>query len=116
MTCDSLRAMSNDFFREIDLNPTVNGSVYPVLSPSDPRAMFYFGFIANFQELDFNSSFPLLVSFSYPGLSLMPDLVMRTGQVKYEFHPRSNLLIWIDPSIGTPPIGNPAVIRVRAWS
>lgn len=118
--------MSNDFYREFDLNPTPGGT--PVTSPDDPRAMFYFGFISKGQEIQtlFGGT-RVLVSFSYAnkaapfsGQPLQPDAILdvtSTASVRYDGdHERAHVLVWVDTSAGVPPINTPAVVRVRAWA
>jgi hypothetical protein len=120
-----------DYLREIDLNPTVNGAAAPITSPLDPRAMHYFGFLSEGQEVSLVQPFAgnprVLVSWHYgsqpttaPVLPPPPidGVVDFSGQpaLRYEEnHERSHALVWIDPA-NVPAFGTPAVVRVRAWN
>lgn len=118
-----------DYFREIDLNtpPT------PVNNSLDPRAMHYFGFMSNAQEIQLvpptaGANVRVLVSWRYgnapgpfsPAFPPQADAMLDffsgpAGQIlRYELnHDRAHALIWVDPS--TPPLAGPVIVRVRAW-
>lgn len=121
----------SDYLREIDLNPTINGAAAPVTSPFDPRAMHYFGFLSEGQDVVLVQPFPgnprVLISFQYanqPTALPIPPQPLIEGVVdfaansssKYEDrHQRAHVLVWLDPA-AVPPFGQPAVVRVRAWA
>lgn len=121
----------SDYLREIDLNPppAMGG---PVTSPNDPRAMHYFGFLADGQELSLvpptGGPMRVLASFAYANAPLplpamqpppvMPDAVLDftgvTPGVRYELnHERHHVHVWIDSSV--PPPTTPIIVRIRAW-
>lgn len=121
--------MSNDYLREIDLNPPAGG---PVTNPLDPRAMHYFGFDSHGQEITIVQPFTgnprVLISFHYgnqptnvppqpqPPIDAVLDFSGGPPVVRYEgYHERAHVLVWLDPSTPLPPTGQ-AVVRVRAWA
>lgn len=120
--------MSHDYLREIDLNPALG----PVVDPLDPRAMHYFGFLSEGQEITmvqpFGGTPRILISFHYgnqpttPGTQPQPpiDAILDFSGgppiVRYEEnHERAHVLIWLDPASPLPPTGQ-AKVRVRAWA
>lgn len=127
--------MSHDYLREIDLNPNINGAPAPINSPLDPRAMHYFGFLANGQEVTVpmqtagGGPFRADVSFHYgnqptatapqpqPAIDAVLDpFGAPFPVVRYEEnHDRRHLLVWLDPSYTPVPQG-PCIVRVRAWA
>lgn len=118
-----------DYLKDVDLNtpPT------PVNNSLDPRAMHYFGFLSNGQDIQLlqpvtGANVRVLVSWRYgnspgpfsPAFPPQADAVLDffsgpTGQVlRYETnHDRAHALIWLDPA--TPPPTGPVMVRVRAW-
>lgn len=122
----------HDYLREIDLNPTINGAAAPVTSPLDPRAMHYFGFTSDGQEVTLVQPFAgqprVLASFHYgnqptaapvppqPAIDGVLDFSSGNPMLHYEQnHERAHVLVWLDPN-NVPPLGQPAVVRVRAWA
>jgi hypothetical protein len=120
--------MSNDYFKEIDLNPAVGGLVN---NPLDPRATHYFGFLAEGQDISIvNPITPqprIAVSWQFanqptpapvppqPSIDAILDFNGTGPGLHYEFHhDRSHVIVWWDPSAAVPT--GPAVIRVRAWA
>lgn len=120
----------SDYFTEIDLNvaPAAGG---PIAGPLDRRAMHYFGFRSDGQQLLLLDGLPqgtrVLYSFDYanaPGLGPVAATVQAHGALDFfgptgavaryeELHERSHVLVWLD---GPPPVP-PATVRVRvtAW-
>jgi hypothetical protein len=121
--------MSHDYLREIDLNPTIGGVAAPITSPLDPRAMHYFGFTADAQQITLVQPFPgqprILASFHYgnqptaappqpePPIDAILDFSGGPPLVERTNHLRGHVLVWIDPA-NVPPMGQPAVVRVTA--
>lgn len=123
--------MSHDYLREIDLNPPPAAGG-PITSPLDPRAMHYFGFLADGQEVTlvhpFTGTPRVLMSFHYgnqpttapaqpqPPIDAILDFSSGPPVVRYETgHQRAHVLVWQDPTIAPPP-GGQSVVRVRAWA
>lgn len=119
--------MSHDYFREIDLNPMVNGAPAPINSPLDPRAMHYFGFLATDQEIALgqpNINPRILVSFHYgnqptaasPAVQPPIDAVLDTGfgppVIQRLNHERAHVIVWADPAVPLP--NGPLLVRVSA--
>jgi hypothetical protein len=112
----------NDYLKEHDLNAPPVG--FPVNQPFDPRAMHYFGFLANGQEIRNMSAVRILASWQYanqpttfsPPTFPSVDIVLDPGEtVRYdELHDRAHVIVWIDPSAGIPT--GPANVRIRAWA
>lgn len=122
----------SDYLREIDLNPTINGAASPVTNPLDPRAMHYFGFLSEGQEIALVQPFAgqprVLVSWHYgnqptaappqpqPPIDGVVDFSGGPPMLRYdEHHERAHALVWLDPA-NVPPQGQPAMVRVRAWA
>lgn len=119
--------MSNDYFSEIDLNPTVNGAPAPIISPLDPRAMHFFGFLSTDQEIAFKNPIngqPVVnVSFHYgnqptaapPAVQPPIDGVLdfNGGQpfLQRLNHDRAHVIVWLDP---TSVVNGACVVRVSA--
>lgn len=118
----------HDYLREIDLNPPAGG---PVNSPLDPRAMHYFGFLSDGQEITMVQPFTgqprILVSWHYgnqptgappqpqPPIDAIIDFSGGPPMLRYEQnHERAHALVWLD-SAAPPPTGQ-ATVRVRAWA
>lgn len=118
----------SDYLREIDLNPAVGG---PITNPLDPRAMHYFGFLSEGQEISLVQPFTgtprVLVSFHYanqptavppavqPPIDGVVDFSGGPPALRYdENHNRAHVIVWQDPA--APPPTGPQVVRVRAWS
>lgn len=121
--------MSNDYLKEVDLNPAIGGLVN---NPLDPRAMHYFGFVSEGQDLALVSPTPpnprVAVSWQYanqptavpvpppPPIDGILDFSGGMPGLHYEFHhDRSFVIVWYDPSAPPPPAG-PVVVRIRAWA
>lgn len=112
-----------DYLKDQDLNPPPVG--FPVIQPQDPRAMHYFGFLADGQEIKNMSPVRILGTFEYVnqpvpfGPPPFPriDIILDPGEgVRYdELHERRHVVLWIDPSGGPLPTG-PVNVRVRAWA
>ncbi len=121
----------SDYMREIDLNPppALGG---PITNPLDPRAMHYFGFLSEGQELDliqpFSGTPRVLVSWHYgnqpttpgtqppPPIDAVLDFSGGPPQLRYnDHHDRAHVLVWLDPTAVPPPTGQ-LMVRVRAWS
>lgn len=123
--------MSHDYFRELDLNPMVNGAPAPINNPLDPRALHYFGFLSTDQEISFGNpsggSPRVLVSFHYgnqptaappavqPPIDGVLDFSGGPPVVQRLNHDRAHVLVWLDPAISPPPTG-PVIVRVSARS
>jgi hypothetical protein len=122
----------SDYLREIDLNPTINGAAAPITSPLDPRAMHYFGFTSDGQEVSLVTPFGgqprVLVSFHYgnqptaappqpqPPIDGVVDFSGGPPSLRYdEHHERAHALVWLDPA-NVPQQGQAAMVRVRAWA
>lgn len=119
----------HDYFREIDLNPMVNGAPAPINNPLDPRAMHYFGFLATDQEITFGNpavgSPRVLVSFHYgnqptavppavqPPIDGVLDFAAGPPMVQRLNHERYHAIVWLDPTSQPPPTG-PVTVRVSA--
>ncbi len=118
----------SDYLREIDLNPPAGG---PINNPLDPRAMHYFGFLSEGQEITIVQPFTgtprILISFHYgnqptaappqpqPPIDAILDFSGGPPVVRYEEnHNRSHVLVWLDTTAAPPPTGQ-AMVRVRAW-
>lgn len=126
----------NDYFQEIDLNPMINGAPAPINSALDRRAMHYFGFVSDSQEIEIamgttGGPARVLVSWRYGNAPLLnnvppvqppiPDVVLDvfggpiSQEVKYEgHHERAHAIVWIDPFGPQPPPQQPVIVRVRA--
>lgn len=127
---------SNDYFRLVDLNP---GTILnPVTDPRDPRAMCWFGFVAQGQRvsLEFGNNPPppglrVLYTFDYDyftGVGAVPVpsssrphgvLQMNSptdqDQQDIELHDRSFVAFWIDPTGAQPGTGQTVQVTVKAW-
>lgn len=122
-----------DYLREIDLNPppAMGG---PINNPLDPRAMHYFGFLSEGQEivqaLPSTGPAKVFVSWDYANNPLLPpappippppvdailDFAGGPPVVRYEtHHERCHAIVWLDPNAAPPPTG-PMIVRVRAWA
>lgn len=121
--------MSNDYFTEIDLNPAaaLGG---PVIGPLDRRAMHYFGFVAEGQQITLIDPPPaggrVLFSFDYgnpPGLGPVATDIQAHGALDFfggvgvprweNSHDRAHVLVWYDGAL--PPAGQQMRVRVSAW-
>jgi hypothetical protein len=121
----------SDYFTEIDLNiPAAAGG--PISAPLDRRAMHYFGFKADGQQLLLLDGIPtgtrVLFSFDYgnpPGLGPVATDIQAHGALdffgpagavsRYEgLHERAHVLVWLDGP--PPPIGQQVRVRVTAWA
>ncbi|MES2211508.1 MAG: hypothetical protein V4515_15190 [Chloroflexota bacterium] len=119
-----------DYFRQIDLNqPVATGG--PINQPSDARALHYFGFLSQGQQLQLLDGLPVgnavLFSFRYveqPGLGPVPPMPQADGALDFAFgpptimrwensHDRAHVLVWIDgPAL---PVGQLCRVRVSGW-
>lgn len=114
-----------DYLKEIDLNPTVNGAPWRVGQPLDERALHWFGFLSDGQEIVNNTPFRVFISYDCayaPGAGLpMPpqpsvDAILDPGAARTdENHERGHVLVWLDPA-AAPATGVPVIVRVRAWA
>lgn len=121
---------SNDYFTEIDLNPTINGAPSLVNGPQDRRAMYYFGFTSEGQQIVLIDPLPaggrVLFSFDFtnpPGLGPIAANVQAHGAIdftgdpafpRYEgYHERKHVLVWYDGA--APAMGQQLRVRVSAW-
>ena len=121
---------TTDYFRIVDLNPTIGAVAAPVAQALDPRALHMFGFVAAGQEIRNLSNFRVFVSFDYDyAQGGMPALPTAPGDLKIhavldpmggavlpytENHERAHALVWLDPA-AAPAQGVPVEVRVRAW-
>lgn len=119
----------SDYLKDQDLNPTINLGSARVDQPFDPRAMHYFGFVANGQELRNMCPFRMFGTWSYvnqptpftggpfPAVDFVLDPAGSGGDViRYdENHDRGHVVVWLDPA-AIPPVGIVCNLRVRAWS
>ena len=123
----------HDYLREINLNPIINGGPAPITDPNDPRALHYFGFLADGQEIvevpPFGTPTRILISWHYannpvpppspaqppPPVDAVLDLGFGPPVVRYDtHHQRRHAIVWLDPSSATSTA--PIVVRVRAWA
>lgn len=121
----------SDYLREIDLNPpaALGG---PITNPLDPRAMHYFGFVSEGQEITqvppLGPPTRVVASWSYANNPLPPpsppvppppidavlDFAAGPPAVRYEtHHQRQHVIVWLDGPL--PPPAVPMIVRVRAW-
>lgn len=127
-TCYGPRMSDNlrDYLREIDLNPPLGG---PVIDPHDPRAMHYFGFLSEGQEIVMvqpTGQPRIFISWHYsnnpvatpppqplPPVDAILDFSSGPPVVRYEeHHQRAHVFVWLDPTAA--PAGT-SKVRVRAW-
>lgn len=116
---------TNDYLKQIDLNPTINAGPAPANNPRDPRALFMFGFDATGQEIVNLSTFTVYVSFDYvydQGIPAAPapawpnvHAVLAGASVRREAHTRGHCHVWLDPA-AAPGQGIPVNVRVHAWA
>jgi hypothetical protein len=127
---------SNDYFRIVDLNPPAPAA--PIVDPRDPRAMCYFGFVAQGQRIsmEFGTNPPpnglrILYTFDYeynggvgtvPPVAAKPHGMLAIGggpadqdQMYIELHDRAFVALWIDPTGTQPAVGQTVQASVRAW-
>lgn len=119
----------SDYLVEFDLNlPAAAGG--PINNPLDPRAMRYFGFLSEGQQIDLVQPFAgtprIFVSWHFghqsPGLPQPAPLVDAvldfSGGLpsrRWEgFHERRHVIIWLDPTVVIP--AGACLVRVSAWS
>lgn len=117
---------TNDYFRQFDLNPTINGIAAPIMMPFDPRGLCMFGFEATQQTLtNLSTVYTVLVSFDYaydqgiPGVPMPPwptvHLILGPNQsVPLESHVRGHAIVWLDNMGGLPPMGTAVNVRISA--
>lgn len=117
---------TNDYLRQIDLNPTIGAAAAPIMMPLDPRGLCMFGFDATQQTLTNTSTlYSALVSFDYaydqgiPGAPMPPwptvHLILAPGQtVDLVTHTRGHAIVWLDNMGGLPPMGTAVNVRVGA--
>lgn len=120
----------SDFFRQIDLNvPAASGG--PINTPLDLRAMQYFGFLSQGQQLQLLDGLPIgntvLFSFRYaqsPGVGPVPPAPQADGALQFaggppvaryeNSHDRAHVLVWLDgPAL---PAGQTCRVQVIAWA
>lgn len=120
-----------NYFQILDLNqpPAVGG---PVTNPLDARAMHYFGFVSQGQQIQLVDGLPagtsVLFSFRYgnlPGVGPAPTPPQADGMLDFFGGPssqtarfdldsdRAHVLVWLDGP--PPPAGQPVRVRVSAW-
>jgi hypothetical protein len=132
----------SDYFKIVDLNPPIGPG--PIIDPRDPRALCYFGFLAQGQHLSLGSfvttpNLRIFYSFEFdyvqstnpppppppPGTGIKASGVLASGgppllmEAAYgENHDRRHVILWVDPTSLTPPPppGQPIEVYVRAWS
>lgn len=130
--------ITNNYFRIVDLNPTINGGAAPVTDPRDPRALHFFNFKSQGQRLTLGqptggTNTRILFSFDYdyfPGGTLMmlppPSIIHPHGiltifgpnemEERYiTHHDTMHVLVWLDPTTQPPPVGNSVEVHVKAW-
>jgi hypothetical protein len=118
----------NDYFQQIDLNPAAGG---PINLPTDARAMHYFGFLSNGQQLQLMDGLPqgnaVLFSFRYvdpPGIGPAPTPPQADGALDFaggppiirweNSHDRAHVLVWLDgPAL---PANQLCRVRISAWA
>lgn len=117
---------TNDYLRQIDLNPTIGGATAPIAMPFDPRGLCMFGFDATQQTLsNLSPTYTVFVSFDFaydqgiPGVPLPPapsvHVILGPGQsVPLSDHARGHAIVWLDNSGGLPPMGTAVNVRVGA--
>jgi len=117
---------TNDYLRQIDLNPTIGGVANPIVNPLDPRGLCMFGFESTAQEIVNLSGSTVFVSFDYEydqGIPSVPPptapkahaVLLGGAAVRPEPHRRSHCIVWMYPA-GAPGQGVPVEVRVHAWS
>lgn len=124
--------MSHDYLKEIDLNPPPAAGG-PVTNPLDARAMHYFGFLSEGQEIlpvqPVTTPSRTLVSWHYanqPTISAVPPPPLIDAVIDFpgspfpglrydSHHERAHVVVWLDPTTAPPP-GQPCVVRIRAWA
>ena len=121
----------SDYYRVIDLNPppALGG---PITNPLDPRAMHYFGFTSEGQEIlllqPIAGQSTVNVSWHYgnqPTVAPPQPQPPIDGAISFatfppvlrydEHHDRAHALVWLDPVL-LPPAGQPVLVSVRAWA
>lgn len=119
-----------DYLKELDLNPPL-GLGGPVNNPTDPRAMHYFGFLSEGQELvlvpGVGGTSRVFASWHYvnqplltlpvppPLVDVVLDFASGPPVVRYEgFHERAHAIVWLDPA--APIVTGPLIVRLRAWA
>lgn len=121
--------MPNNYFQQIDLNPAVGG---PINNPLDMRAMHYFGFLSQGQQLQLLDGLPVgntvLFSFDYaspPLIGPLPPFPQVDGALDFfggasnvmrfdTHHDRAHVLVWLDgPAL---PAGQQCRVRISAWA
>lgn len=120
--------MSNDYLVELDLNPPVAAGG-PINNPLDPRAMRYFGFMSEGQQLDlvqpFSGNPRVFASWHMghqsPGTPQPPPPVDAVLDFSGgpptrrwdQSHNRAHVIVWLDP---TTPVTGSAIVRISAWA
>lgn len=120
-----------NYFRVIDLNqPAATGG--PITTPLDQRAMHYFGFVSQGQQIQLVDGLPagtsVLFTFRYanaPGVGVAPLAPQPDGMLDFFGGPnsqtarfdldsdRAHVLVWLDGP--PPPVGQQVRVRVSAW-
>lgn len=120
-----------NYFQVIDLNvpPAAGG---PIANALDPRAMHYFGFLAQGQQIQLVDGMPVgnqvLYSFRYaqaPGIGPAPTPPQADGVLDFFGGPasqtarfdldsdRAHVLVWLDGPVL--PAGQQCRVRISAW-
>lgn len=121
--------MPHDYLKEFDIAPpaALGG---PINNPLDTRALHYFGFTSEAQEIILVNPIPanarVLVSWQFanqptpalppppPVIHAVLDFAAGLPVVRYEgFHERAHAVIWLDPAAA---VAGPLIVRLRAWS
>lgn len=117
---------TNDYLRQIDLNPTINGIAAPIMMPLDPRGLCMFGFDATQQTLtNLSPLYTVFVSFDYAydqgimGAPMSPwptvhQILAPNQSVPLSDHTRGHAIVWLDNSGGLPPMGTAVNVRISA--
>jgi hypothetical protein len=120
----------NDYFDQFDLNqPAATGG--PVNTPLDRRAMHYFGFLSQGQQIVLLDPLPVgnTVQYSWQyvrisGIGAPPPLPQPDGAMQFagpapfgryeNSHDRAHVLVWLDgPAL---PAGQTCRVQISAWS
>lgn len=121
--------LHQNYFQQIDLNLAAGG---PIIGPLDARAMHYFGFLAQGQQIQLIDGLPqgnaVLFSFRYaqaPGIGPVPPAPQADGALDIFGGPnsqtarfdldsdRAHVLVWLDgPAL---PPAQMCRVRISAW-
>jgi hypothetical protein len=116
----------SDYLVELDLNSPAG----PINNPLDPRAMRYFGFLSEGQEISlvqpFNGTPRIFISWHHgyqsPGAPQPAPLVDAVLDFsggpptrRWEgYHDRRHVIVWLDPT--SPPVTGSLLVRIMAWN